>query len=455
VYQNFVDVSFFVAHNRGDSTGTTGLGFSALMGLGSDMNVSRAVDFLQSAAARHNAEANFIMGEFLMGLRGSTRTGEASVNTAQLQKNRQSSVNNDGPKGVNRNRGKQTGASNQNTIDFAAAAAFYSAAVQRGHVLAMYRLAHMYMNGFGVVKSCTSAVNTFKAFAEKADWSRRMTVARRLYENLIPADNQTFSAFYSTELQESFPIKLEKKLMTDKKPVSSIMFFLLGKLIHMFLNIDVYSFFKIFTGDKNTASSSHSKSALFRLIARKRSSLENMNKKAALSLYAQLAAVGYENSQSNAAHIISKEFCPSWISSSSIINSTFLSMGPTGLPDTKRANNKDLPQLQLSLFNKSASILPDISSWRNFVSMNDTTCDARALLLYGLSALQVNSDSYLRVGDFFYYGKAGIKQVRNAVLFHHKLHFNQTLPFLLRIKKQPSSFINWLQVKGILTQFSI
>ena len=44
------------AHNRGDTYGTTGLGFVHLLGLGVEMNLTRAVEFLQSAAARQNPE---------------------------------------------------------------------------------------------------------------------------------------------------------------------------------------------------------------------------------------------------------------------------------------------------------------------------------------------------------------------------------------------------------------
>ena len=35
-------------------------------------------------------------------------------------------------------------------------------------------------------------------------------------------------------------------------------------------------------------------------------------------------------------------------------------------------------------------------------------CESISLSFYGLSASQSNSESYLRIGDFYYYGKAGL-----------------------------------------------
>ena len=57
------------AHNRGDSTGTFVLGFAQLLGLGLDVHMVSALDLLQSAASRNNADANYVMAEFLMGMR--------------------------------------------------------------------------------------------------------------------------------------------------------------------------------------------------------------------------------------------------------------------------------------------------------------------------------------------------------------------------------------------------
>ena len=57
------------AHNRGDSTGTFVLGFSQLLGLGVDIHTASAIDLLQSAASRNNADANYMMAEFLTGMR--------------------------------------------------------------------------------------------------------------------------------------------------------------------------------------------------------------------------------------------------------------------------------------------------------------------------------------------------------------------------------------------------
>ena len=57
------------AHNRGDSMGTFVLGFARLLGIGVDINIMSAIDLLQSAASRNHADANYVMAEFLMGIR--------------------------------------------------------------------------------------------------------------------------------------------------------------------------------------------------------------------------------------------------------------------------------------------------------------------------------------------------------------------------------------------------
>ena len=56
---------------------------------------------------------------------------------------------------------------------------------------------------------------------------------------------------------------------------------------------------------------------------------------------------------------------------------------------------------------------------------SSVSCDVRSLLFYGLSAVQGNSDSYLRVGDFYYYGKAGISQNKASAVKYYQLASNQ------------------------------
>lgn len=41
-------------------------------------------------------------------------------------------------------------------------------------------------------------------------------------------------------------------------------------------------------------------------------------------------------------------------------------------------------------------------------SSKKSDCESISLSFYGLSASQSNSESYLRIGDFYYYGKAGL-----------------------------------------------
>jgi TPR repeat protein len=59
--------------------------------------------------------------------------------------------------------------------DPVAAVQAYAVSSQRGNLLALHRLSHLANQGLGMLKSCRTAMNGFKAVAERGDWGHELT----------------------------------------------------------------------------------------------------------------------------------------------------------------------------------------------------------------------------------------------------------------------------------------
>jgi SEL1 protein len=138
----------------------------------------------------------------------------------------------------------------------------------------------------------------------------------------------------------------------------------------------------------------------------------------ALQLFSSLAALGYESAQFNAAYILFKSHCPA--------------VSPYH-PELLEAINakkdfKEEEESSLVPANSVTALSPPVSEkWKKKISSLSSTqevtkrkeaadhkydCDARALSLFSLSAAQGNSDSYVQIGDFYYYRLASFNQSR-------------------------------------------
>jgi SEL1 protein len=138
----------------------------------------------------------------------------------------------------------------------------------------------------------------------------------------------------------------------------------------------------------------------------------------ALQLFSSLAALGYESAQFNAAYILFKSHCPA--------------VSPFH-PELLEAINakkdfKEEEESSLLPSNSVTALSPSVSEkWKkkssSLSSIQEETkrkeaadhkydCDARALSLFSLSAAQGNSDSYVQIGDFYYYRLASFNQSR-------------------------------------------
>ncbi len=274
---------------RGDTFGILTQGYLFYKGIGEERNYSKSLDYFKKVLTKHQ-DAGYYMGEMLMG-----------EDMVALQ---------------------NAGFSQVSMHD---AALYYSTASQKGNVLAIHRLSHMAANGFGVAKSCETAVNGFRVVAEKGEWMDDLTYAASLYElNRLPE---------------------------------------------------------------------------------------------ALMIYAQYAAIGVESAQFNAAFLLSKQQCPSSIQSknqSVLFSSDAAKIEKESGSYVTELGVDDKVLLMSSLLNQSHANSSDLRTIK-------ADCELRALSLYGLSASQGAAESYLRIGDFYYYGRAGMDVDKNEAAKYYQL----------------------------------
>lgn len=260
---------------------------------------------------------------------------------------------------------------NPPSIDYAQAAKAYAVAAQRGHVFSLHRLAHMSKAGIGMPAQCASTVSGFKAVAERGDWSVDLARAHRQYDR---------------------GYKLE-----------------------------------------------------------------------ALELFSKLGAMGIEHAQVNAAFLLSKGVGP-----------PVSKQLPFALASTATSTDSDdilpgyiglLPPLvtgklsQLGQNGSAAFVVLEKEQWRDLMQLHTpkislpqhlnrlsdwllpasrsressvrispsaaTThrqaCEQRALHFYGLSAGQGTAESYLRIGDFYYYGQGGLRYDKAEAAFYYQI----------------------------------
>ena len=144
------------ATTRGDPAGLVGTGYAHFVGLGAfQRNLTQAMEFFMRANGKHQ-DAAWHIGNLLMGQAALDGSVEESAGGRYLR------------------------------ADFAAAGQFYMQASQAGHPLAMHRVAHMLSRGFGMPRSCPSAVAAFKQLAEMGTAAARVNYAHLLLEAGAP-----------------------------------------------------------------------------------------------------------------------------------------------------------------------------------------------------------------------------------------------------------------------------
>lgn len=377
------------ASNRGDVNGQLGMGYMQFAGLsetaddsaqGSVQNITMAFSAFSKVQVKH-ADAGFYMGEILMGRAQQEPAHPSPMLVVVPQSNRRVPVPG-GTAVVNRQsadvpRISSGGVASDKTeeqpellekewseigtvktttivkIDPAAAMRAYATSYQGGNLLALHRIAHMAADGIGIVRSCTTAVNSFKTVAERGDWAHGLTKAHKLLD----------------------------------------------------------------AGDR----------------------------KSALALFSTLAAIGIESAQFNTAYLLMKSNDLLWLDleppvvtqkpqQESVegevteIGDTVKVKSTTAVPsiDVTPHGDASTPVKQDGWSVKSTSMLTgnstkDISAVDHNTNGTDgalshigikANCEARALALFAVSASQISPESFLRVGDCFYYGCGGLVRDR-------------------------------------------
>lgn len=144
----------------------------------------------------------------------------------------------------------------------------------------------------------------------------------------------------------------------------------------------------------------------------------------ALLAFSQLASAGIESAQFNAAYILSEYYCPKLILPTKETLAQQNSSYASSISEVKwgelnaRFNNfESLPFDSQSQVQFSNITFP-LYSHKSSINQE---CLSRALSLYGLSASQQNSHSFVLLGDFFYYGKANLSsQSSLAAIYYSK-----------------------------------
>eukprot|EP01041_Mallomonas_annulata_P002981 gene2981-5852_t len=124
----------------------------------------------------------------------------------------------------------------------------------------------------------------------------------------------------------------------------------------------------------------------------------------ALQYFTQMAATGIEPAQANAAYMLSRTYCPAWLTLSSAVS---------------QSENIDMTQWPSKKTKDGTGDGAHTSDM--YATSNKTECEKRALALYLQSASQGNSDALLKVGDLYYYGSAGLAVNKKEAAVYYQL----------------------------------
>lgn len=361
------------AANRHDAHGLVGLGYAYFIGLINTgdsgvynisaleneikdsskeiRNISMSYNTLSKAQSKHS-DAGFYMGEILMGRGQANELLPVSLTHSLNQK-----VSNEDLSLPDDKQGEDVAEEKIYPsivrIDPVAAVRSYAISSQRGNLLALHRLSHAAAAGLGMTRSCPTAVNGFKAVAERGDWAHDLTKAHRLYD----------------------------------------------------------------AGDWRSA----------------------------LVLFLNLAAIGMESAQFNAAHLLMKADLPWLVQSTSTLPADktefeedgnalkrrYIPVAATEDPSTAFVGISLLKGKQIGGISSSKTDLaaPVVTTGGDFFDSTKpftnistkANCESRALALYAVSAAQSCSESFLRVGDCFYYGCGGLSVDKVEAAMHYQL----------------------------------
>ena len=283
--------------------------------------------------------------------------------------------------------------------DYTAAAQLYATAAQKGHLLALHRLSHMAKSGIGIAPSCHTAMNGFKSVAERGVWVSDLGRAHRAYNHgagdlalrlftRLGAIGYETAQFNAGHLLSGYGgvrgVRAFLERMKEAIGMCSSTYFGPTWALPSDMIAADYAMSERATEEEairkhtdNDAhthtpspSPSHSPSP---------SPYVARHKYSSHFLYPKLSLLRLEREQ--------------W---GSLTNTTTATLATTNTSEQEAAAQNALFSFQGAVNNEGAVVV-DPQAVR-------ADCESRALVLYGLSAVQGNAEALLRLGDFYYYG---------------------------------------------------
>ena len=297
----------------------------------------------------------------------------------------------------------------QVAVDPAAAAQSYAVASQRGNMLALHRLAHMSALGIGTARSCPSATNGFKNVAERGNWGFELTEAHRLSDAGERAAALTLFARKAAVGSESAQFNAAYVLMKEPdlgwlrpSPSAERMAAALDKRARA---TDA----KLQEGAGRSSSSSSSSSSSGGAAASEATVDEtgNADVSAPADDNSAPSAVDRSRAVGAASAVISALYGAEW---------RLWAHGAFAAGQASSSSSASASAAASAAAAAEASAVRDAAT---YAARLREACEARAMVLFALSASQGNAESYLRVGDFYYYGSAGLQRDKfEAAVFY-------------------------------------
>ncbi|KAJ1440200.1 hypothetical protein B484DRAFT_158144 [Ochromonadaceae sp. CCMP2298] len=390
---------------KGDVNGVVGMGLAYFHGIGLPRNITKAVELLQKALGTH-VDAGYYLGEICMGLRAADVTWHAHSDKKASGSGASSSSSGDSGRRVQESAQSEVAAIGlalqEKSIDPSAALRFYTQSAQMGNVLAQHRLAHMYKRGLGGQQSCQQAVHVLKNVAERGDWMAALTRAHTHY-----AEGRRMAALHAFAQLAAVGVESAQYnaayVLTKMSEMGARGGFSLSPFSESAFFLDPLE-----RQNRQSSSDEGGTADLRKLLA-------DLEKRAEeVEVEAGAGATGAKAAQPASASA----------TASAVSASETSSLAYLGAADWREFLSRYQPAVlappELGGAHKGGG---SVDSGVSEADRRKVEFEARALTLFDLSAAQGNAEAFVQLGDFYYYGRAGLLQreaKRQAADFYQK-----------------------------------
>jgi len=330
--------------------------------------------------------------------------------------------------------------------DYAAAAMQYSAASQRGHILALHRLAFMTKGpiNMGITTSCNTAMQGFKTVAERGDWSYDLTRALRAYDRrdrssalrlfskLAAIGYETAQYNAATVLTSFADGAWGVQVLTDiAQEIASTM---LGRNAwgaasqspKWEIPVDrTGAFFtKMEASEQNEAQLAVQKS--FEGMGRSPHKAPLLTHRYSYHfLHPRRSLVALEAHQWPVASVQAETAEPQ-LKTGFAAGELMYKWGEYSLKDARPQRTSGISETANEIFSfqglsdeVTSALRPNLNTDGNRGD-SKKDCEERSLALYGLAALIGNAEARLRIGDFFYYGMGYLRSNKKEAAIRYQ-----------------------------------